>query len=308
MTSARLMAENLKARWLFKWIANSNYDPAKFRSRVEHGEPVAGAGLTQLEHAHMEVWGASKPLCRVLYVPGGGFCFGPNDDHRNFLVDIGSRFSAELYLLNYRLAPEHPFPCALKDTEEAILQTASPDVPLIVFSDSAGCALTLSALMRLREASQFSHVSCCVYMSAYTDLAHTGWSLVTNHRRDPMFGAQALLHKANHYLQGHPPTDPTASPYWGDPHGLPASLFLVGSTEVMHDDSARMVSKGRHAGCDFRLRTYDRAPHDFPLNSKLPEAHQARQEIEMFVRQYVDLDHAPKQAKQDLQNHSNGAN
>ena len=287
MASPRLLAENLKTRIFFKRLANSNYDPTKLRARIERGCPVAESTRLDLTHGHLEEWGSSVSDTSLLYIPGGGFCFGPNSDHRDFITDIGNCLEARRFLLNYRLAPEHPYPAALEDTEEALDTVATAGNRLVLLADSAGAALALAALMRLRDRGNSIPVACAVYLSAYTDLAHTGLSHITNSGRDPMFGVEALIHKAHHYLQGHNPTDASASPYWGDASGLPPSLFFVGSTEVMYDDSARMVQRGKAAGCDFRLRVYGMAPHDFPLNAKLSEAKRARSEIVDFIRQQL---------------------
>ena len=287
MASAKLLLQNLKTRLLFKRIANSNYDPVRFRPRIQHGVPLPESTRLGLTHGHLEAWGTDQPVCSLLYIPGGGFCFGPNADHREFLAHIGSHLAARMFLLSHRLAPEHPFPAALEDTIEALETVAGGNQPLVVLADSAGAALALSAMMKLRDAGTPIPVACAVYLSAYTDLAHTGLSMVNHSAKDPMFGAEALIHKAYHYLQGHNPTDSSASPYWGDPAGLSPSLFLVGSTEVMYDDSARMVERGGEAGCDFTLSVYDRAPHDFPLIANLPEARRARKEIANFVCQHL---------------------
>ena len=288
MTSFRTRIENLKTRMLFKRFLNSNYTPAKLRPRVEHGAPLAESRRIVLANAHLEVWGESGSQLKILYVPGGGFCFGPHNDYRDFLSEVGSRLDAEIYLLNYRLAPEHPYPAALNDTIDALEIVSKDDKQLAVIGDSAGATLLLCALMKLRDLNRPPGVACGVYLSAFTDLALTGISLVNNSRHDPMFGAEALIHKVHHYLQGANPTDPGVSPLWGDPGSLPPALFLVGSTEVLYDDSARMVEKGQQSGSDFRLRSYAGTPHIFPINRKLPEAREAREEIVQFLCEQLE--------------------
>jgi epsilon-lactone hydrolase len=289
MTSIRTRLENVKTRLLFKRFLNSNYQPADLRPRVERGAPVEGSRRLELGDSHLEVWGEPQSAIKILYVPGGGFCFGPHDDYREFLSEIGSQLSAETYLLNYRLAPEHPYPAALDDTIDALLRISGDGVKLVVIGDSAGATLLLCALMKLRDQFQMPATVCSVYLSAFTDLALTGLSMVSNSRRDPLFSAEALIHKVHHYLQGNNPTDPGVSPFWGDTRSLPPSLFLVGDTEVLYDDSARMVEKGRQSGCDFHLRSYASAPHIFPINSKLPEARRAREQIVGFMQKQLEI-------------------
>lgn len=289
MASIRMLVENLKTRLLFKRFLNGNYDPVKFRSRVERSKSKPGSTRVALPQAHIELWGDSNSRLTILYIPGGGFCFGPNKDHREFLGEISIKLGAQIGLLSYRLAPENPFPAAFDDVVDALryLSNNNPG-PIVIMADSAGAALSLSAMMYFLEKQLPIKVACAVFLSAYTDLANTGISLVANANKDPLFGVQALIHKTHHYLQGHNPTDPKCSPFWGNPTGLPRSLFLVGSTEVLLSDSMRMVERGKSCDCDFRLSIYERAPHDFPLHSKLPEARHARLEIVEYIRDSVD--------------------
>lgn len=291
MTSFRTRVENLKTRLLLKRFVNSNYDPVKFRPRVQRGAPLEQSRRIELKHAHLEAWGDSQSPIKVLYVPGGGFCFGPHDGYRDLLSEIGAQLGAEIHMLNYRLAPEHPYPAAFKDTIEALELMSADGVKLAVMGDSAGATLLLCALMKLRDQNRLPAVVGGVYLSAFTDLALTGMSLVSNSRRDPMFSAEALIHKVHHYLQGANPTDPGASPLWGNAGSLPPSLFLVGSTEVLYDDSARMVENGQQSGSDFQLSTYAGAPHIFPVNRRLPEARQARVQIVRFLQRRLQNRH-----------------
>ena len=121
-------------------------------------------------------------------------------------------------------------------------------------------------------------------ISVLTDLAMTGHSNVTNAVADPMFGPEAVIHKVHHYLQGANPAQPSASPFWDTPTTLPDSLFLVGSTEVMRDDTLRYAAKAESAGTRVQVSVYDEAPHVFPLLSGIPETDEAIAEIAAFLR------------------------
>ena len=122
MASFRLLLENLKNCIFIRHLANSNYDPISWRPMVDHRSPIANSSRVELSQAHLEAWGSADSELSLLYVPGGGFCFVPNGDHRESTTAIGKQLKARLFLLNYRLAPEHPYPPALKDTEEASLR------------------------------------------------------------------------------------------------------------------------------------------------------------------------------------------
>jgi epsilon-lactone hydrolase len=283
LTSLKTRMVNVKNR-LLKPIVNSNYEPTKMRARLHSGDPVIDSTKIELSHSHLEVWGPSEAKSKILYLAGGGFCFGPNNHYREFLTDIASTLNAEVHLLHYRLAPEHPFPAAFEDTLEALQAISQDHRPIAVMGDSAGATLVMSALMHLRDEGIQTNLKSAVYLSPFTDLALTGLSLVSNARRDPVFSTEALIHKVHHYLQGHNPTDAKASPFWGDCRDLPPSLFLVGSTEVLYDDSSRMVKCGQEAGSDFQLSSYPNMPHIFPTNRILPEAKQARKEIIAFLQ------------------------
>jgi acetyl esterase/lipase len=107
---------------------------------------------------------------------------------------------------------------------------------------------------------------------------------VTNAQADPMFGPEAVIHKAFHYLQGANPAQPSVSPFWDEPVMLPDCLFLVGSTEVMRDDTVRYAAKAESAGTRVQVSIYDEAPHVFPLLAGIPEADEAITEIAAFLR------------------------
>ncbi len=282
-----MTAFNRMARETLKPVFNADYDPAAFRAaRAAASVLEDQSSFTDLAHGRLEFRPSADRRRLVAYVAGGGFCFDADDSHRRFVDEVAGAVGADGCLIRYRLAPEHPFPAAFDDVGEAIGRLlddrAARDVVLI--GDSAGAALILSAVMARLSAGQ-AVPGRMVFLSALTDLAMTGRSHVSNADADPLFGPQAIIHKAFHYLQGANPTDPRASPYWGSPEGLSPCLFLAGSTEVMLDDSRRFAARAAQAGVDARLSVYPEAPHTFPLMGDLPEAAKARGEIAAFLRE-----------------------
>lgn len=292
MPSLRMKSGNWISRRFLKGLLNSNYDPASFRSKLPKLSPriLPKGEIVQLSNAYIESWGDNGEGRKVLYVPGGGFCFGPNNEHRFFVDFIASKTGSNRNLLFYRLAPENQFPCAFNDTLEAIRRLSETAREVVILSDSAGGALVASALMRLRDSSEpcFRKVKALVFLSPFFDLALSGESLISNSTLDPLFGVEALIHKVHHYLGDVNPTNPNVSPLWGDLSNLPPSLFIVGSTEVLLSDTKRFVSKGSVAECDFRLSVHDEASHVFPLKRGLPEAKTARKEVISFLRGVLD--------------------
>ena len=287
MPSEPLKAFNAFAKQGLKPTFNTNFDPVAYRG-VLAVEPVLEKESTfrALQHSRIEMRPDAAQARLVVYVAGGGFCFDANDTHRSFVDEIAGALGADGCLIRYRLAPEHPFPAALEDVSEALdlLLTERGPENVVVIGDSAGAALILSSLVARLSRSRPGPARL-VLLSALTDMAMTGLSHVPNAEADPMFGPQAIIHKAHHYLQGANPTLPEASPYWGDVVGLPPCLFLVGDTEVMLDDSRRFVEKALNSAVDARLQIYPEAPHTMPLMADLPEAAQARQDILAFLRE-----------------------
>jgi monoterpene epsilon-lactone hydrolase len=285
MPSEEIRAFNQQARAALKATFNADYDPVAFReARAAPAVLEADSTLVGVGHGRLEYRPSSGRKRIVVYVAGGGFCFDANDSHRALVDEISAAVDADACLIRYRLAPEHPFPAAFDDVAAALAQVieAHGAENVAVAGDSAGAGLVLSSVMARLVAGKPAPRRL-VFLSALSDMAMTGHSHVSNAEADPLFGPQAVIHKALHYLQGHNPTDPAASPYWGNPTGLPPSLFVVGSTEVMRDDSVRFVDKARAAGVDARLSVYEEAPHTFPLLARFPESESAIAEIIAFV-------------------------
>lgn len=286
MPSAELLAFNAEARGR-KPLLSSAYDPIAMRAQLASTPSMAApaSGCVPLPSgASIERRGDQTSSRVLLMIAGGGFCFGPNDSHRALLDRLCAGTGAKGALVHPRLAPEHPFPAAHLDAISAIQAIqAEPGVGRIDgIADSSGAALLLSAIGQLTDGGSHG-LTRCVLISAFTDLATTGLSYVANAESDPMFGPEAVIHKAWHYLQGANPTDPRASPFWGDVRGLPPLLMFVGSTETMLDDTVRFADKVAQAGGEALLRVYEDAPHDFPLIPHLPEAAAAIDEMLNFL-------------------------
>lgn len=284
MPSEEISAYNKDARDNRRSLLNSDYDPVAMRQMLLSME-VAGPGpnVRQLGHAALEVRD-SEGDALLIYVPGGGFCFPGGDAHRALLDRLCAETGARGALLQYRLAPEHPFPSAHDDVADALRTILSEENGQVyVLSDSAAATLVLCACAVLKR-EQHRLPDKLVFLSALTDLAMTGRTHVSNAEADPLFGPQAVIHKIWHYLQGANPTQALASPYWDEPFKLPDSLFIVGSTEVLLDDTLRYAKKAEQAGTVVQVGVYEEAPHVFPLLLSLPEAEEAVAQIATFLR------------------------
>jgi acetyl esterase/lipase len=222
----------------------------------------------------------------VLYLHGGAYRLGSPANYRNFTWRIAAVARARVLALDYRLAPEHPFPAALDDAVSAyhwLLANAAEPKKLAVFGDSAGGGLALALMLKLRDAGT-PLPAVAVALSPWTDLALTGPSLRLNDQADPMLNADDLPHFASEYLNGANPDDPYASPLYGNPTGLPPTLFQVGSDEILRDDTLRMAEKMAAAGCQVTVELWPRMPHVWHLLAPvIPEAGAALKKIGAFI-------------------------
>jgi acetyl esterase/lipase len=223
----------------------------------------------------------------VLYLHGGGYMNGSPSHYRDFLWRIADATSATVLCIDYRLAPEHPFPAALDDAVAAyrwLLAEGGVPQRMAVIGDSAGGGLTFATLLRLRDEG-VPMPAAAVALSPWTDLALTGESIRTNARAESMLNADQAPAIASYYLGGVDPRLPYVSPLFGDPAGLPPTLIQVGSDEVLYDDAVRMAERLRAAGCSVAIEIWPRMPHAWQLFARvLPEARKAVARIAAFVQ------------------------
>lgn len=223
----------------------------------------------------------------LLYLHGGAWCVHLPALYGTFAATLSAATGLRVLLVDYRLAPEHPFPAAADDCLALYrsLMEAAGKRPHVLAGDSAGGNLTLITLMRARDA-QLPLPSCAVLLSPATDIALTGPSIRYNEKADPMFGSGAGDLLPSLYCPGLDRTDPLISPLYGNWSGLPPLYFLAGSTEMLLDDSVRAHDRALQARTNSRIDVWPDMPHVFPLFSMLPEAKQALGDIAAFIEQH----------------------
>jgi epsilon-lactone hydrolase len=222
----------------------------------------------------------------VVLVHGGGWCMGNAKGYREFGYRISQAADARVLVVDYRLAPEHPFPAPLDDTVTAYRwATAQDGVRKVAFvGDSAGGGLVISALVTLREDGDPAP-SASVVCSPLVDLAGEGASLTERAHLDPLPAAALVTAMGGAYLAGaEPKATPLASPLYADLTGLPPLRVLVGTDEGLHDDSVRLVEKIRAAGGQVELEIGEDMVHIWPIFSFLPEAQESTARIGEFLR------------------------
>lgn len=230
-----------------------------------------------------------EPDRTILYLHGGGYVIGSINTHREVVSRIARASGARALLIEYRLAPEHPFPAALDDAVSAYRWLRTQGVPageIVIAGDSAGGGLTLATLLALRDASD-ELPAAGVGISPWTDLAGEGESVVTKAGVDPMVQKAGLDQMARQYVG--PDGDvkaPLASPLYAELTGLPPLLLQVGTAETLLDDSTRFAAKAESAGVEVTLEPWEDMFHVWHFFAgMLPEGQQAIDRIGEFVRQ-----------------------
>ena len=219
----------------------------------------------------------------VLYLHGGAFITETPVFHAALLSRICREARSRGLMLSYRLAPEHPYPAALDDCVSAyrwLLAQGQQPGRIIVAGDSAGGNLTLALMLRLRD-ENLPLPAGAVALSPVTDLSFSGESVRRNDGVDDMFSADLLDALVPVYLGKRDLCEhPHVSPLFGDFAGMPPLLLIVGSTELLLDDSVRVAQRWPGA----TLLVWDGMPHVFAGFDFLPEAKAATQRIGSFIR------------------------
>ena len=195
----------------------------------------------------------------LLHLHGGWFTWGTAKAFRNLVGQIASRVGVEAFVPDYRLAPEHPFPAATQDARACYAAlTGEGDRRVVVTGDSAGGGLALLLALSVQPAP-----AAVVALSPVTDLAMTGASWESRADADPYFTRPQVEALVQGYLAGHDPTDPQASPLYGDLRDQPAIRIHVGEDEVLLDDARRYGERAAAAGADVGVEIWEGMPHGF---------------------------------------------
>jgi acetyl esterase/lipase len=202
----------------------------------------------------------------------------------------------EAYSVDYRLAPEHPFPAAIEDTLSAYraLLDSGQDPSTIVFAgDSAGGGLTVTTCLAARDAG-LPLPAAIVAFSPGLDATRTGESMDTKAGIDPLLSREAVQQTGATYLAGADPHQPLLSPaVLADPTGFPPILLQVGANEILLDDSTRMAARASAAGVDVILDITADVPHVFQsFVGMLDEADEALDRAALFLRQRISAQSA----------------
>lgn len=223
----------------------------------------------------------------VLYLHGGGYVIGSPRSHRHLAAAIARAAGTRALLLDYRLAPEHPFPAALDDAVAAYAWLLGQGIApgrLVVAGDSAGGGLTVATLLALRERG-LPRPAGGVCISPWVDLTLGGASYTTRAAADPIVTREGIEGMAQAYAGAGDRKAPLVSPLFADLRGLPPLLVHVGDAEVLLDDARGLAASARAAGVDVTLEEWPAMIHVWHwFLSMLDEAERAVAGIGTFVR------------------------
>jgi acetyl esterase/lipase len=224
----------------------------------------------------------------ILYLHGGGYVVGSINTHRTLAAGISKAAAARVLLIDYRLAPEHPFPAAVEDALAAyryLLSAGYAPERLAVAGDSAGGGLTVALLVALRDAGE-PLPAAAVCLSPWVDLEGLGASMETQSEVDPVLARQGLNRMAAAYLNGADPRTPLAAPLYADLSGLPPLLIQVGAAETLLDDSTRLAERARAVGVDVTLEPWEEMIHVWQIFAPMvPEGQQAIDRIGVYLQE-----------------------
>ncbi len=224
----------------------------------------------------------------IYYLHGGGYTIGSVNSHAALVARLCQAAGARSLAVNYRLAPEHPFPAAVEDAVAGyrwLLEQGTDPERTIIAGDSAGGGLTVATLVALRDRG-LPLPAAAVCLSPWVDLEGLGDSVRAKAAEDPMLDPAHLPVSASAYLAGANPRTPLAAPLYADLAGLPPLLVQVGTAEILLDDSTRLNERARAAGVDVTLEVWDEMIHVWHfLAGILPEGQQAIDRVGQFVRE-----------------------
>ena len=229
----------------------------------------------------------------MLFLHGGGYVACTLKTHRPYACFF-AECGFHVFMPDYRLAPEHPFPAALDDAIAAYrgMRNAHPDASIVIAGDSAGGGLALATILRLKQEGDELPCAAALF-SPLTDLTGAGDSRVTNDKKCAMFYGKKLDSIVPYYVPrvtGDALKNPLMSPVYGDYHGFPPLLIHVGEDETLRDDSVRLAARAREARVEVEIKRWPAVTHDWQLLYRfVPEGRQSLEQAAVFLKQHSNL-------------------
>jgi len=223
----------------------------------------------------------------ILYFHGGGYALGSARSHRHLAARLSEASAATVFTLDYRRAPEHPFPAAVEDATaayEVLLQQIRPE-HFAVGGDSAGGALTLATLLSARDKG-LPMPAAAVLLSPFVDLTCSGDTHVTRASVDPIVSRDVLQNFISMYLGTTDRRNPMASPVFADLTGMPPLMIQVGDHETLLAEALLLADQARKVGVPVRCDVWPEMIHVWQLFWQiLPEGAQAVDQVGLYLKE-----------------------
>lgn len=231
-----------------------------------------------------------NPRMTLLYLHGGAFIGGKLATYHTFCGELARRLQARVFLPDYRLAPEHPYPAATDDSFLVYRQLSAELAgkhPLVLAGDSAGGNLTLVTLLRARD-ENLPMPACALTLSPGADATGTLMSLAANSDSDAMLSRKMIDMAVDIYLAGADPTHAYISPCRGNYAGFPPLMVTVSEQECLRDDAYIVAHNARQAGVSIEMLSRPDMPHVWPIfHLLLPEARQDMHALVRFIAKHT---------------------
>lgn len=249
--------------------------------------------IGKLEAAWFTPKNFKHPNKVILYLHGGGYTTGSFNSHKALIGKLATELGCKALGINYRLAPEHPYPAALDDAILAYQWLLEEEhynpKDIIIAGDSAGGGLTLASLLRIREEGLPQPLSA-VMLSPWTDLALTGESALVNPEKDPLLVTKTAKEWGLWYAGKESVLHPFVSPLYGNLSDLAPMLVQVGTEEILLNDSTRLEEKIKHANnTSLKVEVWEGMPHVWQFGWQyVPESKKAIKHIVAFVEEQIE--------------------
>ena len=254
---------------LRRWVVKlDNFMTRKYESSVS-------VAAVEGQPSYLWINNQSSVTRTVLYLHGGGMIIHVPGLYKKWAQRFGPAANARILLVDYRLAPEHPFPASNEDCFAAYRwliedQGISPD-SIVVAGDSAGGYLTLATLLKIGQ-SELANPACAIALSPLSDFSFGSPSMFTNEGADPLLSNRLIPLVRDLVLGDYLCTDPMVSPVYADLSGFPPLQVHVSSNEILRDDGVRIAERAKQQGVVTELCEWHKTTHVHPIIDGLPES------------------------------------
>jgi epsilon-lactone hydrolase len=222
----------------------------------------------------------------ILYFHGGGFIAGSPETHRPLVARLCHAAQGTAFSVAYRLAPECPFPSAVRDGVDAFRYLITHDVApesIVLAGDGAGGGLAFSVLLAIRN-GELPMPAGVAAMSPWADLTLSGMAIMENAPHDCAMTWELLFLSARQTLNKANPSDPYASPAFASFKGFPPIMVHAGSREILRDDASRLGDRAAESDVPVNVEIYDGMQHLFQADAELKEARASMTRLGNFIR------------------------